>query len=142
MRNTYRNIGLATLAALILTAAPAAAFGHGPGGDRHGGGFPDGGMLEQLIHPCGAACFVDARNCREGARATALTCVESTCPTQITAAQAACKPSSTFEACKAATSTLRSCGQSCLDAMRSTAGTCRDTANTCITACRAGTPAQ
>ncbi len=136
MHTLHRGLAMATLAVAIV-ASPMAALAHGRGGGPHGGGFPDGGVLQQLIHPCGATCFEDARTCRETARTTALTCVQNACAAQVSAARGACTPNSTFKACQTATGNLHTCAASCLDAFRSAGGTCRDSARTCIASCRA-----
>jgi len=92
-------------------------------------------VLQQVVHPCQAACFTDARSCRGAARATAVKCVNDACGAQITAARAACTPTNTMQACQTAMGNLRTCGTSCLDTFHSAAGTCRDSAQQCRQAC-------
>jgi len=136
---TTASIAASAVFLLVSVGSPgrATAFGGRHGGhcsDGGKGGF-GGGVLQQVVHPCQAACFADARNCRNVARAAAVTCVNDACGAQITAARAACTPTNTMQACKSAMGNLQTCGTSCLETFHSAAGTCHDTAVQCRQAC-------
>jgi hypothetical protein len=121
---------LVVAAAVLAAGAAAPAWAHG----FHGRGGPGGGVLEQLVHPCQAACGETARGCFEDASSTAASCISSTCGAQVTAAQSACKAGRS-STCQNAMNALRSCGQSCLDADATSSATCRTNHNSCIAAC-------
>ena len=139
IRGFHGRIAIAMLLSLGVATSALALEGRRHGGPGGGGQFwGGGGVLQEVIHPCQAACFADARGCRDAARATAVKCVSSTCSAQITTARSACLPTSTMQACHSAVEGLKTCGGTCLDTLHSSVGACHDTLATCRAACSPG----
>lgn len=136
-----QRMQLGLLVAMCMVVAPAAALAQGHpaevGAGRGPGGFY-GGILEQLLFACQAACGDTLRECVDAADADAVTCVTAACSSQISAAQTACASARGSQACRTAVSALRDCGSSCLTTRSTAVGTCRDGLNTCRDACTSG----
>jgi len=98
------------------------------------GGFL-GGVLQELVFPCQAACRNAAEDCIEPLKADAVTCVQDACATQVQAAQTACAADRTAQACRDAVRAVRTCGESCLTTLQTGVAACRDTDQSCRDAC-------
>jgi hypothetical protein len=146
----YWKLIVPTVAVLALTLAAPAWAHPGRGGPRGGGprggaghirprALHLGGLLQQLLFPCDAACIDDVRDCHGTADDNALSCVTDACPTEIDAARAACTDDSTTQECRDALSALRDCSEPCLETRAGDLDVCREALSNCRDACDAGT---
>lgn len=94
-----------------------------------------GGVLEQLLYPCRAACNATARDCGDMQEDTAVSCIDAACSAQIAAAQAACASDNASQACRSAASALSACSQSCLTTFRTAVIGCHDARAACLITC-------
>ncbi len=103
--------------------------------DSVGRGGVLGGVLQELVFPCQAACRNAAEDCIEPLKTDAVACVQDACATQVQTAQTDCAADRTVQACRDAIRAVRACGELCLATFQIGVAACRDTDQSCRDAC-------